>query len=335
MDAFGKDNHKERELIVEAKLLIMDSSPLGRMEDSTRKIMYTVCVTLIPALLVSVWMFGWDAVRVLLLSCVFAVGFEALIARFSSHKIDFMDGSALLTGILLAMNVPSNAPWWMLLIGALVAIGLGKQVFGGLGQNIFNPALVARVFLLISFPVQMTSWPRAGAFDGTTSATPLGILKTEGVGAIQNIPVAKLAMGYVGGSLGEISAVAILLGAAYLFYKKYITWEIPVMFIATVFVFTGIFYVINPAHYANPLFHIFAGGLFLGAFYMATDMVTSPLSKKGKIVFGIGCGFFTALIRLFGSYPEGVSFAILFMNAFVPLLDRYFPEKKFGMVKNG
>ncbi|WP_456405696.1 RnfABCDGE type electron transport complex subunit D [Caldithrix abyssi] len=317
------------------KLLIMDSSPLGTVGESTRKIMYSVALSLVPALAVSVWMFGWEAVRVLVLTSIFCVGMEAIIAKFSRQKIDYMDGSALVTGILLAMNVPSNAPWWLLFIGSLVAIVLGKQVFGGLGQNIFNPALVARVFLLISFPLQMTTWPLPQVFDGSTGATPLGILKTEGVGAIAKLNVGDLAMGHMGGSLGEISALALLIGAAFLFYKKYITWEIPVTFIGTVFVFTGIFYAINPAQYASPVFHMFTGGLFLGALYMATDMVTSPLSFKGKLIFGFGCGFFTALIRLFGSYPEGVSFAILFMNAFVPLLDRYFPEKKFGMVNNG
>ncbi len=316
-------------------VLIMDSSPLGRTGDSTRKIMYTVCLSLLPALAVSFWIFGWDAVRVVVLTCLFSVALEALIARYSKTRIDFLDGSALVTGILLAMNLPSNAPWWLLLIGAAVAIGVGKQVFGGLGQNIFNPALVARVFLLISFPLQMTSWPRPGVFDGSTGATPLGLLKTDGVQAMQQIGINDLAIGYVGGSLGEISALALLAGAAILFYKKYITWEIPFTFLATVFVFTGIFYLVNPQQYASPLFHLFSGGLFLGAFFMATDMVTSPMSVKGKLIFGCGCGFFTALIRLFGSYPEGVSFAILFMNAFVPLLDRYFPDKKFGMVHNG
>ena len=316
-------------------LLIMDSSPLGLSGESIRKIMYTVVLSLLPALGVSVWMFGWQAVRVLVLSSVFCIALEALIARFSKQQIDYLDGSALVTGILLAMNVPSNAPWWLLLIGSLVAIVLAKQVFGGLGQNIFNPALVARVFLLISFPLQMTSWPVPQAFDGTTGATPLGILKTEGVGAVAQLKIADLALGYVGGSLGEISALALLLGAAVLFYKKYITWEIPLSFIGTVFVFTAIFYLIDPQQYASPVFHLFSGGLFLGALYMATDMVTSPISSRAKLLFGFGCGFFTALIRLFGSYPEGVSFAILFMNAFVPLLDRYFPQKKFGMATNG
>ena len=319
----------------EKKSMFVDSSPLGSTGDSTRKIMYTVSVTLIPALAVSVWVFGWEALRVLLLTSVLCVGIEYIVSRFSSFKIGASDGSALLTGILLAMNLPANAPWWLILIGSIVAIGLGKLVFGGLGQNIFNPALVARVFLLISFPLEMTSWPKPGAVDGSTGATPLGILKTDGAGALAKTDYLQLAIGQIGGSLGEMSAFALLLGALYLFYKGYITWEIPFTFLATVFIFTGIFYWADPTQYANPLFHLLTGGMFLGVFFMATDMVTSPLTFKGKLIFGFGCGFFTALIRLFGSYPEGVSFAILFMNGFVPLLDRYFPDKKFGVVKNG
>lgn len=315
--------------------IFVDSSPLGRIGESTKKIMYTVSITLMPAIAVSIWMFGIHAARVLVLTSVFCIAIEYIVSRFSSFRIDYSDGSALLTGILLAMNLPANAPWWLILIGSFVAIGLGKLVFGGLGQNIFNPALVARVFLLISFPVEMTSWLKPGVLDGTTGATPLGILKTEGVAALADTKLMQLAVGQVGGSLGEISAIAILVGAAYLFYKRYITWEIPLTFIATVFLFTGIFYLADSAKFANPLFHLLTGGMFLGVFYMATDMVTSPLTFKGKLIFGIGCGFFTALIRLFGAYPEGVSFAILFMNGFVPLLDRYFPDKKFGMVKNG
>ena len=320
---------------VKNRLLFMDSSPLGRVSDSTAKIMYTVCITLLPALAVSVWMFGWEAVRVIVLTSVFTVAIEAIISKMVSYKVNFMDGSALLTGILLAMNIPANSPWWMILVGALVAVILGKHVFGGLGQNIFNPALVARVFLIISFPVEMTSWPKPLVYDATTGATPLGILKTEGLGALAGTNLTDLAIGQIGGSLGEISAIALLLGAIWLFIKKYITWEIPVMFFATVAGFAGIFHLINPQTYAGPLFHLLTGGMFLGALYMATDMVTSPMTFKGKLLFGFGCGFFTMLIRLFGSYPEGVSFAILLMNAMVPLLDRYFPDQKFGMVKNG
>jgi len=318
------------------RLLIMDSSPQGRVVESTRRIMYTVSLTLVPALAVSVWIFGWDALRVIVLSSLFCVATEALIARFASYKIDYMDGSALLTGILLAMNLPANSPWWIIFIGSLVAIVIGKQVFGGLGQNIFNPALVARVFLLISFPVELTSWPVPGQkVDAATGATPLGILKTEGVGALADTNLADLAMGNMGGSLGEISAIALLIGAAYMIYKRYITWEVPILFIGTVFVFAGIFWLIDPTQYASPAFHVLTGSVFLGAFYMATDMVTSPLTYKGKLIFGFGCGFFTIVIRIFGSYPEGVSFAILLMNAMVPLLDKYLPDKKFGMVKNG
>lgn len=319
------------------RLLIMDSSPSILSEDTTRRIMYTVSLSLIPALGMSVYLFGWDAMRVIFLSAVSCVAVEAIWSRLVSYKIDYLDGSALLTGLLLAMNVPANSPWWMILIGSVVAIVLGKQVFGGIGQNIFNPALVARVFLFISFPVEMTSWPvpNTSTADAATGATPLGILKTEGVGALSDTGLSTLALGTMPGSLGEMSALALLIGAAFLFYKKYLTWEIPVFFIGTVFVFTGIFYLIDPGTYADPLFHMFSGGLFLGALYMATDMVTSPLTFKGKILFGFGCGLFTAVIRLFGSYPEGVSFAILLMNAMVPLLDKYFPDKKFGMVQNG
>jgi electron transport complex protein RnfD len=285
----------------------------------------------------SVYLFGMDAMRVVVIAAVSCVAIEALWARIVDYKIDYMDGSALLTGLLLALNVPANAPWWMILIGSAVAIILGKQVFGGIGQNIFNPALVARVFLFISFPVEMALYPstRMATTDTVTSATPLGILKTEGVGALQDTSLADLALGTMPGSLGEMSAVALLLGAAVLFYKKYITWEVPVLFIGSVFILTGIFYLIDPTKYADPMFHIFSGGLFLGALYMATDMVTSPLTMKGKLIFGFGCGLFTVVIRLFGSYPEGVSFAILLMNAMVPLLDKYFPDTKFGVVKNG
>ncbi|MGD9489260.1 MAG: RnfABCDGE type electron transport complex subunit D [Calditrichaceae bacterium] len=318
------------------RLLLMDSSPQMQAVESTSRIMYTVSLALMPAMGISVWFFGWQAFRVILLSALFCVGIEAVISKLVQYKINYLDGSALLTGLLLAMNLPANAPWWLIFIGSIVAIVLGKQVFGGLGQNIFNPALVARVFLLISFPVEMTSWLMPGkAADGITGATPLGILKTEGAGALVNTSFTDLAIGNMPGSLGEISAAALLLGALFLLYKKYITWEIPVLFILTVFLFTGVFYLSDPAAYASPVFHVLSGGLFLGALFMATDMVTSPLTFKGKLIFGIGCGLLTAIIRLFGSYPEGVSFAILLMNAVVPLIDKYFPVKRFGMVKNG
>ena len=275
--------------------------------------------------------------------------FEYLIARFILKTQPALgDGSAILTGLLLAFNVPSNLPVWIILIGSLVAIGIGKMSFGGLGKNLFNPALVGRVFLLISFPVQMTSWPKAvearwNYLDATTGATPLGLLK-EGLkngeplsSVMDEIPdYVHLFLGNIGGSMCEISAVVLLLGGLYLLWKKVITWHIPVSVLLTVFAFTGILWAIHPGQYADPVFHILSGGVMLGAVYMATDMVTSPMSHTGQIIFGMGIGVITVLIRVFGSYPEGVSFAILIMNAFVPLIDRYFKPKRFGeVIKNG
>jgi electron transport complex protein RnfD len=216
----------------------------------------------------------------------------------------------------------------MMVLGAFVAIVITKQLFGGLGYNLFNPALVARVFLLISFPVAMTSWPQVMTPDMTTAATPLGLLKTEGLAAVASIGVWKAFLGQVGGSIGETSALAVLLGAVILFVKRYITFAIPVSFLLTTFIFTGIFNMYDSSVYASPMFHMVTGGLMIGVFFMATDMVTSPISVRGQIVFGIGCGLLTGIIRLFGGYPEGVSFAILIMNAVVPLIDKIDLRKK-------
>jgi electron transport complex protein RnfD len=315
---------------------------------------------MIPALLVSVYFFGMGAVRVILISVVASLLFEYLIQKYLiKGPATITDGSAIITGILLAFNVPSNLPTIILIIGAFVAIAIGKMSFGGLGKNIFNPALVGRVFLLISFPVQMTSWPvpkplfAKGLTDAITGPTPLGALKEElkkgetvqqimdnGVSFLENgkqvvyhIPsYMDSLLGDMGGSLGEISAIAILIGAAYMLLKKVITWEIPTAFIGSVVIFTGILWLVDPAHFVNPLFHLLTGGLMLGAFFMATDMVTSPMSSKGQLVFGLGAGILTVLIRVFGAYPEGVSFAILIMNAFVPLIDLGFKPKRFGEV---
>lgn len=256
-----------------------------------------------------------------------------------------MDGSAMITGILLAFNVPSNLPWWIILIGAIVSIGVGKMSFGGLGKNIFNPALVGRVFLLISFPVQMTSWPVAKALfggsavtDAITGPTPLGIMKEGLAGGktvqeiMPEIPdyVTQLMTGFQGGSLGEVSALALVLGAIYMLYRKIITWEIPTAYLGSVIIFSGILWLVNPSLYVDPVFHLITGGMLLGVFFMATDMVTSPMSTKGQLIFGAGAGILTILIRVFGAYPEGVSFAILIMNAFVPLIDKGFKPKRFG-----
>ena len=262
--------------------------------------------------------------------------FESVIQKYIlKTEVRISDGSAIVTGLLLAFNLPSNLPWWMIVIGALFAIGVGKMTYGGLGNNPFNPALVGRVFLLISFPVQMTSWPlplasRLQYTDAVTGATPLGMLK-EAVRNGEAVPEVmkqlpdhmQLFLGQMGGSLGEVSAVALLLGFAWLLYKKIITWHIPVFMVGTVYIFTGILWLIDPSKNASPLFHILTGGVLLGAIYMATDLVTSPMTKPGMIIFAIGIGIITVVIRVFGAYPEGVSFAILIMNAFVPLINKY------------
>ncbi|MBR6371186.1 MAG: RnfABCDGE type electron transport complex subunit D, partial [Bacteroidaceae bacterium] len=248
------------------------------------------------------------------------------------------DGSAIITGILLAFNLPSNIPLYMIVMGALVAIGIGKMVFGGLGNNPFNPALVGRVFLLISFPARMTSWPvphqMVAYADAVTGATPLNLIGQIAGGntaAADQLPGLKdLFLGNIGGCLGEVSALALLIGLVILLWRKVITWHIPVTILATVTVFTGIMWLINPVLYVNPLYHLCAGGLMLGAVFMATDYVTSPMTAKGMVWYGIGIGFLTVIIRYFGSYPEGMSFAILIMNAVVPLINNWCKPKRFG-----
>jgi electron transport complex protein RnfD len=298
--------------------------PYTRGSDSIEKIMYSVALALLPATIASVYFFGWRALWVNVVAIASCVGFEWVINKMRKREhLTCFDGSAVVTGLLLALNVPSNLPYWMLILGSFVAIVVTKEIFGGLGFNTFNPALVARVFLLISFPVAMTSWPMPSTVDMATGASPLGLLKTEGVGAIADITLWQAAMGQIRGSMGETSAILLLLGGTFLWIRKYITCMIPMSFMITTFLFTGIFYLIDPAQYADPLFHLFTGGLILGAVFMATDMVTSPLSKKGQLIFGVGCGLLTGVIRLWGGYPEGVSFAILIMNSVVPLIDRW------------
>lgn len=313
--------------------LYVSPSPHIHGGDSISKNMYGVLIALIPAFLVSLYCFGLGALIVTATSVLACVIFEYLIQRFLMKKEPTLcDGSAILTGVLLAFNVPSNLPIWIILIGALAAIGIGKMSFGGLGNNIFNPALVGRVFLLISFPAQMTTWPVPEVFpmtytDAETGATILSALH-EGGAALPSM--VDMLIGHIGGSLGEVSAIALLLGFAFLLWKKIITWHIPVSILATVFVFTGILYFINPTVYVNPFIHLLSGGLLLGSIFMATDYVTSPMSKNGMIVYGIGIGLLTAVIRIFGSYPEGMSFAILIMNAFTPLINSYIKPKHFG-----
>jgi len=277
---------------------------------------------------------------VAVISCLL---FEYLIQKYlMKTNVTIGDGSALITGILLAFNLPSGLPIWMIIVGSLVAIGVAKLSFGGLGFNIFNPALVGRVFLLVSFPVQMTMWPTAvenntTIADAVTGATPLGMIK-EGLmfgdtmtNISANLPSnIEMFLGFSGGSIGEMSALALLLGGIYLIVRKVITWHIPVTMLVTMAVMTGIFWVIDPESYASPLIHILSGGALLGAFFMATDLVTSPMTKKGMVIFAIGIAVITVVIRLFGAYPEGVSFGIIIMNAFVPLINTYFKPRRFG-----
>lgn len=318
------------------KLLNVSGSPHVHSDDSVQKIMWSVVLALVPAFLVSIFYFG---LPVIILTCV-SVGccmlFEYLIQRFIMHvEPTITDGSAAVTGMLLAFNVPANLPIWMLVLGSLVAIGVAKMPFGGLGHNPFNPALVARVFMLISFPVAMTTWPVPtpvwGFADAVTGPTPLGILKESANLDMSQMPTyANMLLGQMGGSFGEVSAIALLIGAGFLMWRRIISWHIPVAFILTVFVFSGIFWLIDPTQYASPFFHIFTGGIILGACFMATDMVTSPTAKSGMLVFGCGCGLLTIIIRLFGSYPEGVSFSILIMNALVPLINKGFKPKTYA-----
>lgn len=325
--------------------LIVSPSPHVHSGDSIAKNMYGVLIALVPAALISFYNFGLGAVVVMLTAMVSCVGFEYLIQRYIlKTEPSVMDGSAMLTGLLLAMNLPSNLPIWIIIIGSLVAIGIGKLSFGGLGNNPFNPALVGRVFMLISFPVQMTSWPVAiasrGAYvDATTGATPLSVVK-EGLmsgeaysAIVDKLPsVTDMLLGFTGGSLGEVGALALLIGLVYMLIKKIITWHIPVTVLATAGVFSWILFVSGVAT-ASPQVHLLSGGLMLGAIFMATDYVTSPMSKTGMIIYGVGIGLITIIIRVFGAYPEGISFAILIMNGFTPIINNYVKPKRFGEKK--
>ncbi len=317
--------------------LIVSPSPHIHSGDSIERNMYHVLLALIPAFLVALYVFRLDALIITLSAVVFCVLFEYVIVKYLIKKPpSAFDGSAIITGVLLAFNIPSNLPLWILALGCLFAIGVVKLSFGGLGNNIFNPAIAGRIFLLISFPAQMTTWPMpaiAETTDAVSSATVLGVLKhnPEALPSLQ-----QMFLGLEAGSIGEMSALAILLGLIYMIWKKVITWHIPISIIATVALFTGIMYLINPLELYNPIIHLASGGLMLGACFMATDYVTSPMTNKGMIIYGVGIGFITMAIRLWGAYPEGVSFAILLMNAFTPLINSYTSPKRFGeVVKNG
>ena len=285
-------------------------------------------LALLPACLCALYFFGLGAVVVLFASVTGCIVTEYMIQRFMfKGEPTIYNGSAALTGVLLALNLPSNLPVWIVLIGAVVSIGIGKMAFGGLGNNIFNPALVGRVFLLISFPAQMTSWPlplqnRMEYLDASTGATVLGQLKMHEI-TYDQVNITNLIVGNTGGSLGEISAVAILIGFVYLLYRRIITWHIPVAIIFTVFLF-------SLCIGTNPWVEILSGGLLLGAVFMATDYVTSPMTRRGMILYGVMIGVITIIIRTWGSYPEGISFAILIMNGMTPLINRYIKPRRYG-----
>ena len=312
--------------------------PHIRSGETVEQIMWSVSAALLPAAALSVYHFGLPALYVMAVSIVSSVGFEAAARRMMGKKSSIGDGSAFLTGLLLGLNLPAGVPLYLPVAGSLVAIIITKQLFGGLGFNIFNPALIARAFLLASWPRLMTTWPVPtetlgfSSVDVTTSATPLGILKEEGLEKLLSHFTSRydmytqMLLGHRGGSLGEVSAVALLFGAAYLLYKGYITWHIPMSFIVTVAGITWLFG-------GDPVLATLSGGLVLGAFFMATDYVTAPQMKRAQILFGVGCGAITVLIRLKGGYPEGVCYGILLMNCFTPLLDRAFRPIKFGEKK--
>ena len=318
------------------KILNVSPSPHVHSGDSVSKNMLRVIIALLPAYAVALYSFGIGALVVSLTAMCSCVLFEYLIQRFLlKGKITINNYSALLTGLLLSFNLPSNLPWWIVVIGSAGSIGIGKMCFGGLGNNPFNPALVGRVFLLFSFPVQMTTWPRplgwaSSYLDAETMATPLALIKS---GNLEQLPDAlNLFLFNTSGSLGEISALALLIGGVYLLITKVITWHIPVSILLTVIVFSSILYGIDSTAYPLPYMHLLSGGMMLGAIFMATDYVTSPMTRKGMLIYGFFIGVITMIIRVWGVYPEGMSFAILIMNAFTPIINKYVKPKRFGRV---
>ncbi len=321
--------------------LLVSPSPHIHSDVSTRSIMRDVVIALMPAVIVSILVYGWRELMVLGVSVASCVVFEYLITRYLFKKESGIgDFSAVVTGILLGMNLPFTSPWWIVCIGALFAIGVAKMSFGGLGQNVFNPAIAGRVFLLISFPVAMTRWeaPKGVfALDAYSGPTPLGAIK-EGLmngSTVQDVlgegySYTQMLFASIGGSAGEVSAVALLLGFVYLLVRRVIRPHITLSIWLSVLLFSGIMWLCDPSRFTDPVFNLLSGGMILGSCFMATDYVTSPMSVKGGIIYGIGIGLLTMLIRYFGSYPEGMSFAILLMNITVPLLNRAFHQKKYG-----
>jgi len=306
------------------RILTLSSSPHIRDEITVGRIMWAVIIALSPAVAASIYFFRLRAIELIAVCSLSSVVAEYLFLKIRGRGT-LNEPSALLTGLLLALTLPPTFPLWAAILGAIFAIVIGKQIFGGLGYNIFNPALIGRAFLVATFPVLMTSWVKPFTLDAVTTATPLGLLRFQS----QSTLLLPLFLGNISGSLGETSSLALLLGATYLMIKKYIDWRIPLSYLFTVALLSSIFYLINPL-YGTPPFHLLAGGLILGVFFMATDPVTTPLAKQSRWIFGLGAGVIVVIIRNWGGYAEGVMFSILLMNALTPLLDRYIKPKVLG-----
>lgn len=320
--------------------LLVSSTPHIRSNDSIEKIMGDVLIALAPASIMGIYFFGLRALLLIIISMASCAFFEAVYQKITKQPITITDLSALVTGLLLALNLPSTAPFWLPIVGGFFAIVVAKQVFGGLGQNFINPALAARAFLVASYPT-LTTGSAFGetvkgviGIDGVSAATPLAQIKaSESVISVTGSDYMNALFGNVGGTIGETCAIALIIGGVYLIVRKVISWKIPVTYILTVFVLTYIFKVTGVAPYRIPFYELLTGGLMLGAFFMATDYASSPVTPLGQIIMGVGCGLMTTLIRVFGGYPEGVSYSILLLNLCVPLIDRYTKPKIFGEVK--
>ena len=316
--------------------LLVSPSPHLHAKTSTTSLMRDVVIAMLPAVVVSVLFYGWSELLILGVSVASCVLLEYLITKYLLKRpCTVGDWSAAVTGVLLALNLPATTPWWVVLIGAIVAIGVAKMTFGGIGQNLFNPAIAGRVFLLISFPTYMTDWTRPQGFignglDAMTGATPLGMVKEGGISAVADLDYLDMFFHNIGGSAGELSALAILAGFVYLLVRRVIKPYITLSILATVAIFSGIFWAVNPAEYTGPLFNLLTGGILLGSVFMATDYVTSPMSNLGGVIFGVGIGVLTMLIRYFGAYQEGVSFASLKMTSTVPLINMWCHSRKYG-----
>ena len=310
---------------------IISASPHIFSPTDTRDMMKKVIISLVPAIVASLYFFRWQGLWVLITSVAGCIITEYALQKARGRKVALGDFSAVLTGILLALVLPPTLPLWMTFIGGVFAIAFGKEIFGGMGHNVFNPALLSRAFLMAAFPVALTTWAKPITLDAMTMATPLGLAKFGHHGTAY----LSLFFGNIGGCLGETSALALLIGFIYLLYHKVIDYRIPVAYMGTTFVFATVLYIVSPGTSQPPLFHILAGGLLIGAVFMATDPVTSPVTSKGRWIFGVGCGLITMIIRIWGGLPEGVMYSILLMNAVTPLLNRITRPKRFGAVNVG